>query len=62
MKARTIYVPVRWNKKNGYMFCVDAKGKPRMYSSMRTLRENMPEPFDEVLVYEPVCKIPMQGV
>ena len=62
MKARTLYIPVRWNKKNGYMFCLDSKGKPRTYNSMKSLRENMPEPFDDVAVYSIQHFIPLKEV
>lgn len=59
MKAvNEIYMPVKsivQRKKpaeNKQCFCLDSKEHPRMYKSMETLEQYMPEEFDYIYVYQ----------
>lgn len=47
-----IYVPVRIDILGNKIFCLDRKGKPRMYKTLSNLILNMIEPYDLVIVYE----------
>lgn len=58
MKAKSkIYMPIRKVKnikenRDDIQYCLDSKEHPRMYVSMETLEEYMPEEYDQVYVYE----------